>query len=224
MQHVLSYNVRMTEFFIDILQVVQNLLGNKALLLITVAMQLTVFLAYVVVWLIKGRLCNKNLLTYGLFSCAIILLERSFSIVTGEQNVLIFALSVNATLLGVLITLPSRKKKDNTVQVQLARELDNKYKEQMLEEKKKATLSQPVERIVPDVQIEREQKQVDFSHVKSVINRLERYNLSQNDQRQVRALENAINNAESGRTDFNTKESVNEGLGALLKIMSKYGV
>jgi hypothetical protein len=123
------------------------------------------------------------------------------------------------------MTLPPRNKKDNDKQIQLARELDVKYKEQMLEEKNRATIKQPVvERIVPDVQIEREQKQVDFSHVKSVINRLERYNLSQNDQRQVRALENAINNAESGRTDFNTKESVNEGLGALLKIMSKYGV
>lgn len=215
----------MTEFFIDILRVVKNILGDKALLLIVVSMQLIVFFAYVVVWLVKGRLCNKNLLTYGLFSCSIILLERSFSMVTGDSNVLIFALSVNVALLGVLMTLPSKKKKEDIKGVQLARELDCKYKEQMLEEKKKTTISQPiVQRIVPDVQIEREKKQVDFSHVKSVINRLERYNLSQNDQRQVRALENAISNAEKGITDFNTKESVNEGLGALLKIMSKYGV
>ncbi len=66
--------------------------------------------------------------------------------------------------------------------------------------------------------------ELDFSHVKSVISRLSYYDLKDTDKRQVKELENALLCAERGKFDINVKSRINDGLGALLKIMSKYGI
>lgn len=64
----------------------------------------------------------------------------------------------------------------------------------------------------------------DFSHVKHVISRLDDFGLSATDKKQVRELQTAIARAENGENVPEVKRCVNDGLGALLKIMSKYGV
>jgi hypothetical protein len=66
--------------------------------------------------------------------------------------------------------------------------------------------------------------ELDFQHVKSVINRLDYFGLKESDKKQVKELENALLLAEKGYFGQETKEKINDGLGALLKIMSKYGV
>ena len=65
---------------------------------------------------------------------------------------------------------------------------------------------------------------LDFNHVKNVIARLEYYALSPADRRQVNELETAIYTAEREGIDQTAKVKINDGLGVLLKIMSKYGV
>lgn len=65
---------------------------------------------------------------------------------------------------------------------------------------------------------------LDFSHVKKVLTRLDYFSLSPCDKRQVRELENLLLRAEKGESGLQIKEEINDGLGALLKIMSKYGV
>lgn len=64
---------------------------------------------------------------------------------------------------------------------------------------------------------------LDFTHVRNVISRLDYYGLSQNDRRQVHELESYLLSAERGSDDPTIKEKINDGLSALLKIMSKYG-
>ena len=64
---------------------------------------------------------------------------------------------------------------------------------------------------------------LDFTHVRNVISRLDYYGLSQNDRRQVHELESYLLSAERGSDDPTVKEKINDGLSALLKIMSKYG-
>lgn len=64
----------------------------------------------------------------------------------------------------------------------------------------------------------------DFSHIRSVMSRLEYYALSSADKKTVAELGGYINEAERGDADESVKEKINDGLGALLKIMSKYGV
>jgi hypothetical protein len=66
--------------------------------------------------------------------------------------------------------------------------------------------------------------EIDFSHVKSVIERLEYYPLSTADKKKVRELEIAIEKYEKGLCGKEERDKVNEGLGALLKIMASYGV
>ncbi len=65
--------------------------------------------------------------------------------------------------------------------------------------------------------------ELDFEHVKNVIARLEYYSLSQADRRQVSELEGYIRSAEKGGMSEYFKSKINDGLGALLKLMSKYG-
>lgn len=66
--------------------------------------------------------------------------------------------------------------------------------------------------------------EVDFQHVKSVIARLDYFGLKESDKKQVKELENALAIAERGEFNQQVKLKINDGLGALLKIMSKYGI
>ena len=66
--------------------------------------------------------------------------------------------------------------------------------------------------------------EVDFQHVKNVISRLDYFGLKESDKRQVKELENALIVAERGEFNQEVKCKINDGLGALLRIMSKYGV
>lgn len=65
--------------------------------------------------------------------------------------------------------------------------------------------------------------ELDFKHVRNVIERMESFPLSVSDRRQVSELENSILTAERGGFTRENKEKINDGLSALLKIMSKYG-
>ena len=215
----------MTEFFIGLISLIKSFLGDGALIILSVGTLILLFITYFVLWLIKGNIEKKNVFTFCLFSIAILLAQTTFAILISEQTLLLFSLSVAMALLSALLTLPKRIKKANKSPLEFARELDGKYREQNVKDMPNLTAKKSVvESITPDVKIQTEKREVDFTHVKDVIKKLERFNLSTTDLRQVRALESAIYNAENGALDFKTKESVNEGLGALLKIMSKYGV
>lgn len=64
---------------------------------------------------------------------------------------------------------------------------------------------------------------LDFSHVKNVIARLDYYGLSQSDRRQIHDLEAGLAEAERGESTPEVRDRINDGLSSLLKIMSKYG-
>ena len=66
--------------------------------------------------------------------------------------------------------------------------------------------------------------ELDFSHVKNILERLDYYSLSGGDKKTVNDLENSLTLAEKGDQSSENKSRINDGLGALLKIMSKYGV
>ncbi|MBP5467179.1 MAG: hypothetical protein J6Y43_06440, partial [Clostridia bacterium] len=65
---------------------------------------------------------------------------------------------------------------------------------------------------------------LDFSHVKNVLSRLEPAVLSYSDRRQIYDLETALYAAERGGVSPETRSKINEGLGNLLKIMAKHGI
>ena len=66
--------------------------------------------------------------------------------------------------------------------------------------------------------------EVDFSHVKSVMERLSTVPLLPSDKKQITDLEKVVHTAETTGVDGALKSKINDGLSALLKIMAKYGV
>ncbi len=76
-----------------------------------------------------------------------------------------------------------------------------------------------------DCDIRRAEKpEIDFSHVKSVLERLSYYDLSPEDEKQISALKQALYKAENYGYGKNERREINDGLSGLLKIMSRYGV
>ena len=71
---------------------------------------------------------------------------------------------------------------------------------------------------------EKSYEELDFSHVKRIINKLEYYSINNQERKQAKELMQAVELAESKGQTPELKEKINEGLGALLKIMSKYAV
>ncbi len=69
----------------------------------------------------------------------------------------------------------------------------------------------------------KEEYELDFTHVKNVLKRLDYFSLSNSDRRQVKDLEISLAQAEGGDYSSDLRERINDGLGALLKIMSKHG-
>lgn len=65
---------------------------------------------------------------------------------------------------------------------------------------------------------------LNFSHVKSVIKKLQNYSLNQTEKKQVEELSITMYALENGSTSENEKTKLNDGLNSLLKIMAKYSV
>ncbi|MBE7086863.1 MAG: hypothetical protein E7369_01005 [Clostridiales bacterium] len=65
---------------------------------------------------------------------------------------------------------------------------------------------------------------IDFTHVKNVIERISYYNLNSTDKRTLSELSSAVIEAETVGLTPPLKGKINDYLGALLKIMSKYNV
>ena len=66
--------------------------------------------------------------------------------------------------------------------------------------------------------------EIDFSHIKGILAKLEYYPLKEQDKKSAKELENAILEAQENGLDRKLKQTINDGLGALLKIMAKYAV
>lgn len=67
-------------------------------------------------------------------------------------------------------------------------------------------------------------EEIDFSHIKGILKKLDYYPLKEQDKKSAKELEKAILEAEENGLDKVLKQNINEGLGALLKIMAKYAV
>lgn len=65
--------------------------------------------------------------------------------------------------------------------------------------------------------------EIDYTHVKNVIARLDYFGLKESDRRQIHDLEASLSEAERGVCNEELKGRINDGLSSLLKIMSKYG-
>lgn len=151
-------------------------------------------------------------------------------IVNNKIIYLPFLCAFNLVCLSIALFVPKKENEISSEQINFARRIDCKARsenEQNSDIKKPFNLTkQPLE--VLKVQQENEPKNqksdLDFSHVKTILSKLDFYSLKENDRKQIKELETNLVLAEQEGLDQRAKESINDGLGALLKIMSKYGI
>lgn len=90
-----------------------------------------------------------------------------------------------------------------------------KAKKTSVKQIKEPVIKDKVNNLAPDI---------DFSHVKNILKRLNYYTLNESEKSCVDRLNADVIKAENGKVDNALKSDINDGLGFLLKIMSKYGV
>ena len=140
----------------------------------------------------------------------------------------------------VILLLPQSQVKFDSGQISLARFFSDKVKQQQCGDKGyqnqgETYLRNGVEKLktqqvsLNDTNTDNNSQdgafcQLNFSHVKNIIERLNYFSLNQADKKQVHDLEVYIAEAENSGFNNQLKTKINDSLGGLLKIMSKYGV
>jgi hypothetical protein len=187
------------------------------------------FVLVLVLSLVKSEYALKKRAWFFVGSCAVCFIELSALVTLGESLAL-FYLTVGFSLALSLpvILVNERSSVDKKQSRELARYIDQQVKNTVEEEPfiKSLKAEKQVDECLDCLSNNEQAKnfEIDFQHVKNVISRMEFFGLNSNDKKTVKELENAIIQAENGKFDLEIKEQINEGLGALLKIMSKYGV
>ena len=194
----------------------------------------------------KGNTIKKRI-WFVLFLGSVSGIELGLSLILGYGvGFSVLNLSVGALFCIPIFTVRVRGKADKN-QIELARFLDDKLrwvsaenqsfeqekpqKETKLQDAVRPSESKVVENLkptaVPEVtsKITQQKKpcEIDFSHVKNVISRLEYFPLGISDKKQIKDLQTMVFSAENGDYTPDLKGRINDGLGNLLKIMAKYG-
>lgn len=152
---------------------------------------------------------------------------------TNYYLLILFNLAVNLLFIGYgykanFIKKPSEKEQNKKFTITKSQKkfiniLDKKIHSQNNEENSEnKVISQP--KILKTQEVEKpvQYNQPNYSHVKNVLERLNYYNLTPQEKRQIENLKEDLTLAETG--NYNRQSNVNEGLGVLLKIMAKYKV
>lgn len=195
---------------------------------------LTIICLFITVF--KLRYSVKNRL-WLIFSCLGIMAIELWAELIKDTNTLYFLIMIGvvAILSSIIMFIPERGKIASAEQKSLAKFLDScanntiskKGETYICEDNlnKSNVLYSPIVTIKAEEKIENNNaEEIDFSHVKNILSRLEYYPLKEQDKKTTRELENAINFAEENGLNVQLKENINDGLGALLKIMSKYAI
>ena len=157
--------------------------------------------------------------------------------ITKQLVLSLLTLGIEVLLLSIVLFIPERGKSASLEQKTLAKFLDgcikkerdidfNKQSPTGFEESKKQRLSTSIikGKTEQDSEMNDGENDIDFSHVKNILSKLDYYPLKDQDKKAAKDLESAILKAEQEGLSYPIKESINDGLGALLKIMSKYAV
>ena len=223
----------MTELFFVFLNSVDSAIGKSGAFFISVAILTLGLIVMIFLTIFKRGYSIKKRLWYIAFSIAVCFFYAGYEALYGKIVFSFFTFAIGSAYFAIICFIPERAIKITKEQLQLARVFDQKarvsradtadrldnFAGKVMEEKEISVIKTEEKK-----NKEKEEADINFSHVKSVINRMDYFALTANDKKQVRDLETAINRAERGEYTKEVKESINDGLGALLKIMAKYGI
>lgn len=179
-----------------------------------------IFLLFLILKVTSHKINGKINALYFTSTMFVLFLYRFAIETNGKQSSNWLLLTAFIFLFALPINCFSKKEKNNENGKEFVKFIDKKIAEQ---EQRVPLTTNPIEQKV----LEDKAETIDglnLSHVKNILKRLDYFDLSQADRRQVRELETAIFQAERRFDDDDAKEKLNDGLGALLKIMAKYGV
>ena len=212
----------MTEFFLSIFNSIDDVLGVEGVFLISTVFLTFLFVTLLIITLVKG-ISKKSRLSYFLMLLSVPFFEWAIENFLTNGKYFSFTLSFYCVYVGILLLIPEKSVKFTKEQKDLAKFFsDCVHREQPCEKTEEKIECERI-KTTENYRQNITENELDFSHVKSVLSRMEYYNLTPNDKRQVKELENAISQGQTELTPA-LKEKINDGLGALLKIMSKYGI
>lgn len=205
------------------MEIIEKLLQNLGVNIVEIVVLITVVVLFLLFLLLKifiRSFENKGTVLFLLSTLSVSLFYRYAIAVFGErENEFIILLSI-ICLLAIPIKCVGKKPKKQDESKEFIKFIDQKIAEQG-----QKPIINDIKTVKP---IEKENSEtvdgLNLSHVKNILNRLDYFDLSQADRRQVRELETVVFQAERHFDDLEIKEKLNDGLGALLKIMAKYGV
>jgi len=205
-----------------------NFLGADGIFLISIITLSCVFTISLIVFRVKRISSIKRRAWIIFISLGIVLCQTGTGFFTGGLSFSFITLGVATIYCAIALYAPIKVPLFTDEQLSFAKEICKKAEQSVVDAPENDHAFDKVETITPSTKKETSKKaeetELDFSHVKSVLKRMEYYSLSQSDKRQIKELETAVFQAENGELTPLLKSKINDGLGALLKIMSKYGI
>lgn len=216
----------MNGLFYNVLNKVIGFLGVDGVFVVSFSLLSLTFVLSLILMRVKKIEGFKSRLCFLFVAIGVTTVQAGVEILFGGFGFSVITLGVSFIYCAVLF-LPVKSRKYTPEQIDLARKLIEKSDEKTLKDTN-VVKEKPVEKIRVKEKNSLDEnvsdRELDFLHVKNVLKRMEYYTLSQNDRRQVKDLESAIVEAERGELTYEIKRRINDGLGALLKLMSKYGI
>ncbi len=204
----------------DIFLLISNFFLSDLGLIITFCVLGALFLVSLIFSLL-GLVDTRKKIIFLIAGASISIFYLAFYLCVGRgEYICLIALGVTSILACPIFLVGEKNALEDR---ELIRKIDEQINSEPITE---SVPFQPKRIIVEQKPYEKkkEEREVDFSHVKNILARLDYFSLSNADKRAVGELENFLDLAENGDNSKEVKLKVNEGLSSLLKIMSKYGV
>ncbi len=219
----------MSERIYFVMRAVLNVLDGGWIFLISVVLALSLFLSALLLSLLKTYYGIKKRAWFFPSALAVLAIELAFLSLENELELAYLSLGITLILSTVILLLPVKGLKIKDSDRELARFIDDSVKKAQADDVDLSDIqssfnAQPDELPVRPNGDDAGKFELDFQHVKRVLQKLEYYPLTPSDKKTMRELEESIYQAESQGLTSIIKGKINDGLGALLKIMSKYGV
>ena len=222
----------MSKLFLFSLTEIFSQISLDLLVLVINAVIIFASVVCIILSIVKSRYGVKNRLWIVFFMVGINLVQTWIElVVNGRIQHLFLTVGICVCLLSIILFLPQKHTRITEPQRNLARFISNSITEKKQLDaladdfpKESKVISSPIIKTEPKSAPNNNKNEIEFSHVKSVLNKLEYYPLKEQDKKQAKELENAIYFAEQNGLSLDVKEKINDGLGALLKIMSKYAI
>ncbi len=204
-------------------------LGVEWIFIIALSLEFLLFLVAFCLAIFKTLYTIKKRAWFFVASLSPLFLELALLSLASALELFYLSLAIISIFYLIVLVVPAKKLKITNSQRNLARFIDEQVKAQTESpviscQKQRVDLEKErvLEKNQDDLDVSR--FELDFEHVKSVMQKLEYYPLSTSDKKLMRELEDAIDKAQVLGFSSQIKNKINDGLGALLKIMSKYGI